>query len=499
MKRLNSIHALLAALFIFLVGFYAADLDSPDKATVFSLPDFTATTDIKPANQQPVQTLQEFNDAIVNIADETKPTVVTIRVTQTVKMQPNPFSRFFGDPRGEQPREFQQSGLGSGVIVSQDGYILTNNHVVQDADEITVGLLGGREYKGQVVGTDPQTDIAVVKIDPNENLPAIQIGNSDNVRVGELTLAIGSPLGENLAHSISMGIISAKERSLEILADVGGYEKFIQTDAAINPGNSGGALVNMDGELIGINTAIASRSGGNEGIGFAVPSNLAQSIMKSLIEDGKVVRGFLGITFGGNVDATMARALGLDQSYGVIIGGVTEGGPADQAGLREGDVIQTINGDNVENWTRFRTEIGTSAPGTEITLGISRDGESRNITLELGESSSDEVASAQTPDRDMNESLGFNVENLTGNLAQRLGLEPGQTGVVVTSVNQGSNAYQQGLRRGDVIIGVGKGQTQVSNTRDFRNAIRSAMQEDDSVILLQVLRQGTKQYVAFEL
>ena len=496
MKRVNSIHALLAALVVLLAGFYTIDINSSNnKASVASLPEFTSTTDIEPAEKKPIQTLQDINDAIVNVADETKQTVVTIRVTQTVEMQPSPFSRFFGNPR-ETPREFQQRGLGSGVIVSSDGYILTNNHVVQDADEIVVTLLGGREYTGKVVGTDPQTDVAVVKIDA-EGLPAIELGNSDNVRVGELVLAIGSPLGENLAHSVSMGIVSAKERSIDILSDVGGYENFIQTDAAINPGNSGGALVNMDGELIGINSAIASRSGGNDGIGFAVPSNLAQSIMNSLIENGKVVRGYLGIGFGGEVDRTMARALGLEEAQGVIVGSVEEGGPADEAGLREGDVIQTLNGKPIENWTLFRTAIATSAPGTEVTLGINRDGEMRKVTVELGELSNEQTASAQSSDRNLEETLGFRINNLTNDIAQQLGLEPGQKGVVVTAISQGSNAYQQGLRQYDVITSVNR--EQVSSVSDFSEAISEAADGEDSVVLLQVIRQGINQYIAFEL
>lgn len=496
MKRFNSTYLLIAALAVLLVGFYSVDINS-NEAHVASLPDFTSTTEVEPSDKQPVKTLKDFNDAIVNIADKATPAVVTIKVTQTVEVPQNPFSRFFGDPGGGDTRERQRSGLGSGVIVSKDGYIITNNHVVENADELVVGLSNGKEYDGEIVGTDPQTDIAVVKIEA-DNLSALKIGNSDDVRVGEMVLAIGSPLGEDLAHSVSMGIVSAKGRAIGIIEQGAGYENFIQTDAAINPGNSGGALVNMDGELVGINSAIASRSGGNDGIGFAVPSNLAKSIMKSLIETGKVARGYLGITGGGEVDRTMARALGLEDAHGVIVGGVQNDGPAEKAGLKEGDVIQTLNGNKIENWFKFRTSIATSEPGSEVTLGIIRDGKKKTVTVTLGEFPEQEMASTtQRPDRDMEDQLGFRAQNLTPELAQRLGLEPNQDGVVVTAINRGSNAYRQGLREGDVITSVSR--NKVENISDFNREINKVVKSDDKVVLLKIIRGGINQYIAFEL
>lgn len=495
MKRLNSTYLLVAALAVLLVGFYSVDINS-NEATIASLPDFSATTEVEPSDKQPVKTLKDFNDAIVNIADQATPAVVTIQVTQTVEVPENPFSRFFGNPQGES-QERQRRGLGSGVIVSKDGYIITNNHVVENADELTVGLSNGKEYDGEVIGTDPQTDIAVVKIDATD-LSALKIGNSDNVRVGEMVLAIGSPLGEDLAHSVSMGIISAKGRAIGILREAGGYENFLQTDAAINPGNSGGALVNMDGELVGINSAIASRSGGNDGIGFAVPSNLAKSIMESLIESGRVVRGYLGITGGGEVDRTMARALGLDNAYGVIVGEVQSDGPAAEAGLKEGDVIQTLNGERIENWEKFRTAIATSAPGTEVSLGINRDGDERNVDVTLGELPNQQTASnMQQPDKDMEQQLGFGVRNLTPELSQRLNLDSGQTGVLVVQINRGSKAQRQGLQEGDVITSVSR--NRIEDVSDFKNEISKIAESDNNVVLLRVIRQGINQYVAFEL
>lgn len=493
MKRINPTYLLFAILAVLLVGFYTIDTDI-NEANIASLPDFSATSEVEPADKQPVNTLQDLNDAIVNIADNATPAVVTIQVKQTVEVS-NPFQRFFGDPRGG-GEERMRRGLGSGVIVSQDGYILTNAHVVENADEITVGLSNGKEYDGKVVGTDPRTDIAVVNIDA-EGLSTIKIGNSDEARVGEIVLAIGSPLGQDLAHSVSMGIISAKGRAIGIIEQGAGYENFIQTDAAINPGNSGGAMVNMDGELIGINTAIASRSGGNDGIGFAVPSNLAKSVMESLIKTGKVTRAYLGI-YGGNIDRTMARALGLEQAQGVVVGEVQSNTPASEAGLREGDVIRTLNGEEIENYAKFRTSIATRKPGTDIELGIIRDGESMNVTVTLGELPDEQTASAtQEPDRNLEEQLGFRAQNLTPDLAERLGLESGQNGVVVTAISRGSNAYRQGLREGDVITSVSR--NNVENMSDFSREINKVADSENNVVLLRILRGGVNQFIAFEI
>lgn len=498
MKNFRTSYLLWALAAVLLLGFYTIDfgLGQSDQASMFTMPDFASTTEVPESNQQTAPTLKDFNDAIVDIADQTTPTVVTIRVTQTVQAPESPFFRFFGNPQGSEPQERQRRGLGSGVIVSQDGYILTNNHVIEDADDIMVGLSNGETYDGEIVGRDPQTDIAVIKID-GPNFDAIKIGDSDDVRVGEMVLAIGSPLKENLAHSVSMGIVSAKDRSIGIIDRGAGYENFLQTDAAINPGNSGGALVNMDGELVGINSAIASRSGGNDGIGFAVPSNLARDIMESLIENGRVVRAYLGI-IGRNIDRTMARAMDLDSNRGILINNVYEDTPAERAGLKEGDIIRTLNGKRVDSYDNFRTSIAFSNPGDEVTLGIIRDGDEQEITVTLGELDSDQIASTQdSNDQNMQKNLGFNVDELTSNIAQQLDLEPGQGGVVVTNVTRGSNAHQEGLRRGDVITKVGK--QSIENVADFREEISKLADEDNPVVLLQVITQGVNRYIAFEL
>lgn len=494
MERRNYLYPIIAALIVVVVGVYAIDSNSQE-ASFAGMGDFSGTTDIPEASEQSAPSLQQFNEAIVEIAEQTTPTVVTIRVTQTVQAPQNPFSRFFGNPQG-QPEQRQREGLGSGVIVSQDGYILTNNHVVENADEIMVDLSNGESYEGEIIGRDPRTDIAVVKIEA-ENLEAIEIGNSDNVRVGEMVLAIGSPLGDYLANSVSMGIISAKERTINIIDQGAGYESFLQTDAAINRGNSGGALVNMNGELIGINSAIASQTGGSIGIGFAVPSNLARDVMKSLIEDGEVERAYLGI-FGDDINRPLARALGLENSRGIIVNNVEEGTPADEAGLQQGDVIKSLNGNAIESYASFRTAIATSDPGDEITLEIIRDGETREIDVTLGRLNQEATASAQDNNQqNMEQNLGFRIDELTADIARQLELDPGQKGVVVTNVNQGSDAYEQGLRRGAVITHVNK--EPIDSVSDFTEQIEAVADQEDAVVLLQVIQQGVNRYIAFEL
>ncbi|MDR8391252.1 Do family serine endopeptidase [Aliifodinibius sp. S!AR15-10] len=494
----KSLFAILA-LALILVGFYTVDFEGSSQASIISLPDFD--TEVQAAQDTPVNSLKDLNDAIVNIAEKTKPAVVTIFTTQTIETPENPLFRFFGeDPRGG-GGEREVSGLGSGVIVSEDGYILTNNHVVEAAESINVETVNGDVLEAEVVGTDPQTDIAVLKINA-ENLPTIELGNSDDLRVGEFVMAIGSPFGEELAHSVSFGIVSGKGRTNEMMARrTGGYQNFIQTDAAINPGNSGGALINLDGELVGINTAILSRSGGNQGIGFAIPANLAKNIMNQLIETGEVQRGYLGIT-GDGVDRTMARALGLDKPQGVIVGGVQENTPAAESGLKEGDVIRTLDGKTVEGWLSFRTAIASKRPGDTVELGVLRDGDEQTVTVTLGEFPEELQASAGqqqrgAPDQNLEESIGFNVRNITPAIAEELQLDPNINGVVVTGINRNSNAARQGLRQGDVITSIAK--EQVQNVEDFNRIMSELTQQENQVVLMRIIRQGNGLFIAFEI
>lgn len=453
---------------------------------------------IQSAENRSVASLKDFNDAIVDIAEKTNPAVVTITTkrTQEVRMI-NPFSQFFGNPNGEgQIRERVQRGLGSGVIVSEDGYIITNNHVIDNSDVIKVRMYNGDEMDAELIGTDPQTDIAVLQIDA-ENLPAVELGNSDELKVGSFVLAIGSPLSENLAHTVSFGIVSAKGRSIGLIRDGRnlGYENFIQTDAAINPGNSGGALIDVNGKLVGINSAIASRSGGNDGIGFAIPINLAKRIMDDLVEDGEVSRGYLGIYMGGEVDQTMAKALGLGETRGIIVGKVEEDGPAENAGLQEQDIIISLEGQEVRNWESFRTKIASLKPGDKIKLGIIRDDKNIELEVTLGKREQESVALNNSGSKkDLEEKLGFTVQDLNPDIRNQLNVENDFDGVVVTNIQEGSNAYERGLRRGDVIIEVKR--ESISSVNEFYESLDSI---DDNVVLLTVLRSNLKQYIAFEI
>lgn len=479
----------VAAAIIVLLGFNWATNSATN-----SMPD--TDTKVISAENRSVASLKDFNDAIVDIAEKTNPTVVTITTKRTEEVQVvNPFSQFFGMPMEEgQTRERVQRGLGSGVIVSKEGYILTNNHVIADTDEITVRLFNGNEVDAELIGTDPQTDIAVLQVDV-DNIPTIELGNSDKLKVGSLVLAIGSPLSEDLAHTVSMGIVSARGRSLNNLTFFGDY---IQTDAAINPGNSGGALIDVNGQLVGINSAIASRSGGNDGIGFAIPIKLAERIMNDLIEDGEVSRGYLGMYFGGEVDQTMSRALGLDNVRGVIVGRVEEGGPADKAGLQSQDVIVSLNDDQIKNWDIFRTSIASKKPGDTIKLGIIRDGEEMSLEVTLEERPEEAIATANpTVSQDVEERLGFSVRGLDQNIRNQFRIGNDIEGVFVEGISRSSNAYERGLRSNDIITRVKR--TKVETSDEFYAEVEKAVEAGDEVILLTVLRSGLEQYIAFEL
>lgn len=479
----------VAAAIIVLLGFnWATD------STTISMSD--TDTKVESAENRSVASLKDFNDAIVDIAEKTNPAVVTITTKRTEEVRVvNPFSQFFGNPRNEgETRERVQRGLGSGVIVSEEGYILTNNHVIAETDEINVRLFNGNEVTAELVGTDPQTDIAVLKVDV-DNIPTVEMGDSEGLKVGSFVLAIGSPLSEDLAHTVSMGIVSARGRSLNNLTFFGDY---IQTDAAINPGNSGGALIDVNGQLVGINSAIASRSGGNDGIGFAIPISLAERIMNDLIEDGEVSRGYLGMVTGGEVDQTMARALGLNNIRGIIVGRVEEGGPAEKAGLQSQDVIVSLDDKQIRNWDSFRTSIASKKPGDTINLGIIRDQEEMNLRVTLGERSEESI-SATNPNasQDIEGRLGFSVRDLDQNVRNQLRLGNDTEGVVVGDISQASNAYERGLRSDDVITRVKR--TKVETSGEFYDEVEKAAEAGDEVILLTVLRNDVEQYIAFEL
>jgi serine protease Do len=385
-----------------------------------------------------------------------------------------PFERFFGPmPR----QQFRQRSLGSGFVINKNGLILTNNHVVENADEIIVKLANAKEYKATIVGRDPKTDIAVIKIDSLEedHLHAVTLGNSDQLRVGEWIIAIGNPFG--LEHTITSGIVSAKGRFI----GQGSYDDFIQTDAAINPGNSGGPLINMRGEVVGINTAIFSRTGGNIGIGFAIPINLAKELLPELQEKGKVTRGWLGV-YIQRVTADIADSLGLDEARGALVADVMEDAPASEAGIEVGDVIVEFDGHAVNESTELPLVVARTPIGKKVDVKIVRRGKTKNLTVEVAELKDEEVAAASTE----SEEYGLSVQTLTPEIAESLGIDQGTQGVVVARVDPGSAADDAGIQRGDVILEVNR--ETVEGLADYRKALKN-VGKGKSVLFL--VRRGT--------
>lgn len=383
-----------------------------------------------------------------------------------------------------QPQGQREQGLGSGVIVSPEGYIVTNNHVIDGANDIVVTLSDKREFKARLIGTDPKTDVAVLKIDAS-NLPSIVIGDSNKVQVGDYALAIGDPFG--VGTTVTMGIVSAKGRTHLGIED---YEDFIQTDAPINPGNSGGALVNDRGELIGMNTAIISHgSEGNQGIGFAVPVNLVHNVMDQLLKNGKVTRAYIGIV-PQDMTPAMARAFGDKDLSGALVGDVSPNSPAAKAGLQKGDIITSMNGKPVSDSNDLRMTVSMMAPGTRVDLKVTRDGAIRDIPVTLEEMPGTVAELKQNGDATKSSLSGISVQDLDAQTARQAGVPANTPGVVVTDINPSSAAADSGLQPGDVIQQVNR--KPVKNTADFEQAMRSSK---DSTLLL-VNRQGTTLYVA---
>ncbi len=449
--------------------------------------------------EKKMSAMKDWSEGFAAVAEYVTPSVVTVETETTVRYE-DPFTdyfggddffrRFFGAPRSQPRQEQKMSGLGSGVIISADGYIITNNHVIDKTDKIKITLSNGKSYEGKLIGTDPRTDIAVVKID-EKGLPAIKVANSDNIKVGQWAIAVGNPFSKSLSHTVTAGIISGMSRSsVGLDSDV----DFLQTDAAINPGNSGGALVNMSGELVGINAAILSRSGGYEGIGFAIPSNTAKSIMDQLIKTGKVVRGYVGVSMQ-DVDEQMAKALGLKSAKGAVIAQVVEGSPADQANLQQGDVIVKVNGKDVENSAEVRKQIVPKAPGTVVELTLIREGKEMNVTVTLAEAPGEAVvAKEEAPSKKSYERLGVNVTTMNKDLAAKLSI-PNIAGVLITEIDQDGPAFGAGLRQNDVIQRVGR--KDVKNVKEFVDEV-SKVKKGETILML-VNRKGSSLFVAFNM
>jgi serine protease Do len=431
------------------------------------------------------------------VVEKALPAVVNISSSKAAKVsaeggtQMDPlFRQFFGDQFGgrefggrqgrssEAPRKQYEHSLGSGVVVRSDGYILTNNHVIDGANEITVTFDNKREMKAKLVGTDAKTDIAVLKVDAT-NLPTITLSDSSQARVGDVVLAMGSPFG--LKQTVTMGIVSARGRTGLGIED---YEDFIQTDASINPGNSGGALLNTHGQLIGINTAILANNGGNQGVGFAIPANLAHSVMEQVMEHGKVVRGYLGL-LPQDITPAMAQALHSKQTEGVLVGDVTAGAPAAAAGLQRGDVILDLNGQKVDDSNQLRMRVSLTAPGTTVQLKVLHDGSEKTVAVKLAEMPANLGGSAEKGEEGGNGATsaleGVSVQASKGH------------GVTVTDVDQGSPAAMAGLREGDTILEVNR--AGVSSVADFDKAMRNV---SNGATLLLVKRGENTFYIAVQ-
>ncbi len=471
---------------------------------MFLLLAITATSLLLPvpvlAQKAGLESLRQTGLAFREVAKKVSPAVVFIKVEKMADplAGQNPlnspfgdefFRRFFGQPpqhpgQQKQPPKQRSMGQGSGFILSPDGYIMTNNHVVSGADQVTVTLLDGREYKAEIVGTDPPSDVAIIKIDETD-LPFLRLSDSDKLEVGDWVLAFGNPFG--LSHTLTAGIVSAKGRSGMGLNE---YENFIQTDAAINPGNSGGPLIDLDGHVVGMNTAIFSRSGGYMGIGFAIPINMAQRIREQLVETGSVTRGRLGV-YIQDLTPDLAESFDLDNIEGILVTQVMEDSAAAKAGLKQGDLVLEMDGKKVGKVAEFRNKVSFTPPGTKVKLLIQRNGKERTLVAKIGKQETDDKG--QPTESSKLSKLGLSLQELTKDLSEKFEYQ-GQTGVLVTEVEPGSAAERAGIKRGDLIQEVNR--AEVKTPADVRKAI----EENKRNSLLLLVRQGeSTRYLAIKL
>jgi len=470
---------------------------------------FDLTTPLSAKNQvsaKSIEALSQLSEALSEVATVATPSVVNISTTRVIKARDEStydlfddpfFRRFFGDqlPHPNAPSERKEQSLGSGVIVSEDGYIVTNNHVIEKAQEIKVLLSNKRDYKAKLVGADPKSDIAVIKIDAR-GLTALPWGDSNKLKVGELVFAIGNPFGLN--QTVTMGVISAVGRANVGIAD---YEDFIQTDAAINPGNSGGALLNAQGELVGINTAIVSRSGGYQGIGFAVPSSMAKQVMDSLIKFKKVVRGWLGVSIQ-EVTSDLAEEFGVKELRGALVSGVMKKSPAEAAGVKQGDVILKFNGKDVDDTGHLRNMVSQTPIGTKVKIKLLRQKKEVEVEAEIAElpkkiaerSSGGDEGEDQDNGGESSALTGITARELTPELASRFGIDENEKGVVAVKVDRTSRAFEAGVRQGDIILQVN--QKDVATLEEYKKAATRVKKKDR--VLLLIRRKGEDLFITLK-
>ncbi len=437
-------------------------------------------------------------DSFAELAAKQGHVAVNISTTKTVKtirrffqFPGREFKDFFGDDffrhffGGEPEERLKQRSLGSGVVVSKDGYILTNNHVVADAEEILVTLYNKEKHEAEIIGRDPKTDIALIKIKVENSIPSARLGDSDKLKVGDWVVAIGNPFG--LGSTVTAGIVSAKGRVI----GAGPYDNFIQTDASINPGNSGGPLFNLDGEVVGINTAIFTRSGGNIGIGFAIPINTAKSVMSQLKEKGRVVRGWLGVAIQ-RITPEIKEKFGLKTTQGALIGEVNRDSPAEKGGLKMGDVIVSFDGKKVKEMKELPSMVAETPVGKKVEIIVIRKGKEKRLTLKIGELK-EETRMAATTTPEIEESFGLSVQELTPELAESLSLK-GEKGVVVSGVRKGSPASEAGLQRGDLIQEIEH--EPIGNMDDYKRIMGEAASKKQ--ILMVIRHRGHTRYVVLK-
>lgn len=478
-RRTLSVGILLAAAFVSGILFTTASanwFNAGDRAAITSL----AAEDPVPKGDTRIADNLSIDDAFVAVAERVNPTVVQIRSERVVERQAanpfqgSPFEQFFNQPgMDQQPQTFRTNALGSGVFIRESGMIVTNNHVIQDADDLEVMLFDGSFHEAEVLGTDPNTDLAVLRvIDADRTFPSVTFGRIEDVRIGQWVMAFGSPLSQELGNTVTSGIISALRRTSQQLSGLNTYSAFIQTDAAINPGNSGGPLINLRGELVGINSAIYSRSGGNQGIGFSIPVDVVANVTSQLIESGTVERGFLGVNFS-SVPETLARLQGVPRGAAQVTA-ITPGTPAEAADLQPGDIIVAVQGRELRDFNELRTTIANMRPGDRVELQIARDGDVRTMSVELAKLSDFDIAgvppAARQPTPEQPEAgeelLGLQLQSLTPEFRQALG-NAAVEGAVIAGIDQNSKAFREAeLRQRDIIVEV-DGKT-VSSVDDFR-------------------------------